>query len=184
MNIKVNDILSQVVGYLSEAVTTEHIKFDTSKNSDDVVKILEMLTDIRFQVDFTLMSSAIEVQELYDKYRNRPTEESNIEIRTLMDLANYIHILVCDDYERVGHTTQWDMLINRLAQMVSLHSNVLMESTCQDESITNGMDTDTWKTLLNSNPWLVAAVCIRLIPGYYILNITLNDMDTKNEDVK
>lgn len=182
MNINVNDILSKIVGYLSEALITENVKFEATEDASDVLKLTSMITDIRFQIDFTLMSSAVEVQELYDKYRNRPTEESNIEIRTLMDLAGYIHILVNDEYEALNHVSQWERLISRLVKLLILHSAVVLEETCQDESITNGMSYDEWNRLLKANPWLVAAVCIRLIPGYYILDMTLNKMEIEHKE--
>ena len=63
-----------------------------------------------------------------------------------------------------------------------LHSAVVLEETCQDESITNGMSYDEWNRLLKANPWLVAAVCIRLIPGYYILDMTLNKMEIEHKE--
>ena len=182
MNINVNDILSKIVGYLSEALITENVKFEATEDASDVLKLTSMITDIRFQIDFTLMSSAVEIQELYDKYRNRPTEESNIEIRTLMDLAGYIHILVNDEYEALNHVSQWERLISRLVKLLILHSAVVLEETCQDESITNGMSYDEWNRLLKANPWLVAAVCIRLIAGYYILDMTLNKMEIEHKE--
>jgi hypothetical protein len=185
MSIKVNEILTSVLSYLDEAITTEFIKSIEIEDSSDVAKLIEMVTDIRFQLDFTLMSSAVEIQELYDKYRNRPVEESNIEIRTLMDLAGFIKIRINDEYGvgsiKVGSHTlpTYNVFIDRLADLLTLHSNIDTSYTCQDDSLTQTMNVDMWTNLLRANPWLVAAVCIRLIPGYYIIDITVNKFDDK-----
>ena len=172
MNIKVNDVLSHVVSNLTEVVATEMTKGNVSGDHTDTLKVTSMLIDLRFQIDFTLMWSVKEVQDLYDKYRNRPAEESNIEIRTLFDLASSINIFVNDTYKDGTSPQPWVGLIDRLSDLITLHSEVNPQHTTQDESITQGMDASTWKTLLKANPWLVAAVCIRLIPGYYMLDIT------------
>lgn len=185
MNIKVNDILASVLSFLDEAISTEYIKASGIGDSSDVIKLIGMITDIRFQLDFTLMSSAGEVQEFYDKYRNRPVEESNVEIRTLMDLATFIKIKINDEHGSDSDKTNnhmspvYNNFIERLSDLLTLHSNVNSDYTCQDDSLTQTMDIETWHRLLKANPWLVSAVCIRLIPTYYIIDITVNKFDSK-----
>lgn len=186
MNIKVNDILASVLSFLDEAITTEYIKATGIENSSDLTKLLEMITDIRFQLDFTLMSSALEVQEFYDKYRNRPVEESNIEIRTLMDLITFIKIKLNDEHgfnvNNIRSSTTdspYKLFIQRLADLLTIHSNVEITNSCQDDSFIKTMNANTWSDLLSANPWLIAAVCIRLIPTYYIIDITVNKFDSK-----
>lgn len=186
MNIKVNDILASVLSFLDEAITTEYIKASGIEDSSDLTKLLEMITDIRFQLDFTLMSSVLEVQEFYDRYRNRPVEESNIEIRTLMDLITFIKIKLNDEHgfntNHVRSSTTdgpYKLLIQRLADLLTLHSNVEVINSCQDDSFIKTMNANAWSDLLSANPWLVAAVCIRLIPAYYIIDITVNKFDSK-----
>ena len=191
MNINVNETLTSVLSYLNEAITTEFIKFAGTKDSTDLDKLVTMITDIRFQLDFTLMSSAVEIQELYDKYRNRPADESQIEIRMLFDLASFIKCEINDKYGYVNEsrannkdTDPYVIFILRLATLLTLHSNVVSTDTCQDESVTEVMDYASWRKLLLSNPWLVAAVCIRLIPGYYILDITINKLSGEETKVE
>lgn len=174
MNIKVNDMLSLIVTYLNEVIATEFVMYTQNKDASNMVKLAGMLIDVRFQIDFTLMSSALEVQELYDKYRSRPVEESNIEIRTLMDISGYIHMMLQDEEEDA--TQPYDDFITRLARMVTLHSNVDLAITCQDESMTQTMQETAWISLLHANPWLVAMVCIRFIPSYYIVDMAITKL--------
>lgn len=169
---------------MDEAITTEFIKSSETKNAQDLTKLIEMVIDIRFQTDFTLMSSPVEVQELYDKYRNRPADESNVEIRTLLDLAAYVKIIINDEHGLTLKTTNGDpynICITRLVDLLTLHSNVDEQYTCQDESITATMNKEVWKNLLKANPWLVAAVLIRMIPGYHIMDIAINKFNGKGE---
>lgn len=176
MNINVNDTLSLIVTYLNEVIATEFIMYTKSKDSQDMVKLAGMLLDIRFQVDFTLMSSAVEVQELYDKYRSRPIEESNIEVRTIMDLATYIQMVLNDGPGIDDGDVPYLTFISRLADSLTLHSNVDMSLTCQDESITQTIAHENWIALMQSNPWLVAMICIRLIPSYYIVDMAITKL--------
>ena len=172
MIINVNDTISTVVTYLNEVIAAEFIMYNKSGDSADIVKLAEMLLDVRFQIDFTLMSSATEIQELYDKYRNRPVDESNIEVRTIMDLAAYIQMTMSDTALSTNDTP-YLTLISRLADLLTLHSNVDISLTCQDESITQTIDHQGWCALMKANPWLVAMVCIRLIPSYYIVDMAV-----------
>lgn len=175
MNIKVNDMLSLIVTYLNEVIATEFVMYTQSKDASNMVKLAGMLIDVRFQIDFTLMSSALEVQELYDKYRSRPVEESNIEIRTLMDISGYIHMMLLDE-ESEDESQPYSDFIERLARMITLHSTVDMAITCQDESMTQTMNETSWVSLLHANPWLVAMVCIRFIPSYYIVDMAITKL--------
>lgn len=183
MHININDVLTATLAYLDEALSTEIIKAGITEDPVDLDKLIAMINDIRFQIDFTLMGSAVEVQELFDKYRNRPADESNIEIRTLLDLVTYIKTYVHDNYGQdvvnvgIACNTKGGIyynLIERLADLITMHSTVDKLNTCQDESITQTMNTNAWIDLLRANPWLVAAVCLRLIPGYYVIDITVN----------
>lgn len=167
--MKVNDVLGLVTAYLNETIATHFIIFTKSNDPAEIVKLSEMLIDIRFQTDFTLISSSAEIQEIYDKYRNRPAGESNSSIRLLMDLSTYIKMSILDEDGDVGYT----QFIVRLIGLLTFHSNVESRLTCQDDSITDTIDDVVWHNLLINNPWLVAMVCIRLIPSYYIVDMAI-----------
>ena len=173
MTIKVNDVLSEVVTYLNELIATEIVMFSKTNVMDNIVALNDFLLDVRFQIDFTLMSSPVEVQELYDKYRIREVSESNLVIRSLMDLAGHIRIYIDDNNTTPnGYIT----FIDRLAGLLTMHSTVDLDLTCQDESFTLTMDKHSWVRLMESNPWLVATVCIRMIPSYYIVDMTITKL--------
>lgn len=181
MDINVNFVISKTVGYISELIASEKVKFEQSGQGDDLFKLMDMLTDLVFQVDFSLMASVIEVQELYDNYRNRLADESNIEIRTLLKLSSYIHTVVHDEYSE-KQVNPWIEYIDRLSILISLHSTVNTIHTCQDESILTGMGSNSWSGLLVNNPWLVAAVSIQYIPSYYLLDILVGIEDMRTKD--
>ena len=170
MGINVNFVISKAVAYISEIVTSENVKFEQSGQAADLIKLMDLLSDLVFQVDFSLMSSVTEVQELYDMYRNRLADESNIEIRTLLKLSSYIYTVVHDEYSE-DQVNPWQEYIDRLGDLIALHSTVDPIHSCQDESILSGMSSTSWVQLLSNNPWLVAAVSIQYIPSYYLLDI-------------
>lgn len=176
LNISVNDVLSSVAGFISETIEAEKLKYNESDNPTELLQVKSLIADLGFQVDFSLMSSVTEVQEIYDMYRNKLADESNIEIRTLLKLANHIHNYLNDNYV-TDVINPWSKYIDRLAALISLHRNVEHVSTCQDESILSGMDHREWLKLLNNNPWLVAAVSIQYIPSYYNM-VILTDLTT------
>lgn len=173
MTVSVNAIISNTVDYLTESVTAEKLKFAESGDPQDLTKLIDMIADLGFQTDFSLMKSAVEVQEVYDIYRNRPPEESNLEIRLLLNLSSHIYNTLMDEFQSNSNIDSWESYITRLAKLITLHSQVDPSSSCQDESLLTGMDTKEWKTLLVNNPWLVAAVTIQYIPSYYLTTLLL-----------
>ena len=180
MSVNVNDILSTTVDYLTETVVAEKLKFVESGDSRDLTMILDMVSDLGFQTDFALMKSPTEIQELYDIYRNKPADESNVEVRLLLNVASHIHNVLMDKAP-VPEARAWDEYIVRLANLLTLHSNVKPEYSFQDESLISGMDFKQWDGLLKNNPWLVAAVSIQYIPNYYLTSILLG-VDTLIKD--
>lgn len=182
MGISVNDVLSTTVSFISETVETEKIKFNESSDPRDLIQVKSLIADLGFQVDFSLMSSVTEVQELYDIYRNKLADESNIEIRTLLKLANHINIFLNDTYSHDSEQP-WREYIDRLADLISIHRNVDSLKTCQDDSICSGMSNKEWFVLLENNPWLVAAVSLQYVPNYYLITIItdLNELVPKGE---
>lgn len=177
MNINVNLVLATVVSFLKETVATEKIKYIASKNEEDLMKIYGLIADIGFQVDFPLMASVVEIQELYDSYRIKLAGESNVEIRTILKLTNHIHNHLCDEYG-TQQNDPWDAYIDRLTKLLTLHSEVDPRQTCQDESITSVLSPSDWNSLLVNNPWLVTLVSIHYIPSYYNMAMLLDLQDT------
>lgn len=175
MKVNVNLVLSTAVSFLKETVVTQKIKYAASKNEEDLMKIYGLIADLGFQVDFPLMASVVEIQDLYDSYRIKLAGESNIEIRTILKLTNHIHNFILDEYGDTNNNP-WNDYITRLAQLLTLHSDVKLSSTFQDESILSGMNIAEWANLLENNPWLVAVVSVHYIPSYYLMSI-LMDLD-------
>lgn len=166
MTTTLTDVLSDCLAFLSEANDTLTMKKDIVPEQNELELFTYLISDLSFQVDFCLINSVTQIQEIYDGYRNKPAEESNIQIRTLLNLATHIYTKVQD-----ADANGWDQLIARLGKILTLHSKVDPRLTCQDESILECMSYDSWKVTLTNNPWLVAAVCIQQIPSYYILKL-------------
>lgn len=173
MSVSVNAIISNTVDYLTESVTAEKLKFAESDDPQDLTKLMDMIADLGFQTDFSLMKSAVEVQEVYDIYRNRPAEESNLEIRLLLSLSSHIYNILMDEFHTNTNMDSWETYLSKLAKLITLHSRVDVTLSCQDESLLTGMDYKEWKSLLTNNPWLVAAVTIQYIPSYYLTTLLL-----------
>ena len=153
------------------------MKKEILPEGEDLELFIHLISDLSFQVDFCLISSITQIQEIYDGYRNKQAEESNIQIRTLLNLATHLHNGLQDE-----KLQGWFELIDRLTKVLTLHSSVDKQLTCQDESILDCMSISDWKTALTNNPWLVAAVCIQLIPTYYILQlVTDTQIEETNE---
>ena len=169
MTVVLRDVLSNTLSFLQEANDTLRVKSDIVPESNELELFTYLVADLGFQVDFCLISSITQIQEIYDGYRNKQVEESNIQIRTLLNLATHIHNTLTDE-----NLTGWVELIERLTSVLTLHSNVDHKLSCQDESILDCMSAKDWKTALTHNPWLVAAVCIQQLPAYYILQLTSN----------
>lgn len=166
MTIRITEVLSNALSFLHEENSTLRMKKEMLPEGEDLELFIHLISDLSFQVDFCLISSITQIQEIYDGYRNKQAEESNIQIRTLLNLATHLHNGLQDE-ELQG----WIELIDRLGKMLTLHSKVDPRLTCQDESILECMSYDSWKVTLTNNPWLVAAVCIQQIPSYYILKL-------------
>lgn len=187
--IDVIDVMTKTTEFLTDAVMCERIKIEHGDDGANLLKVIGMVLDVRFQIDFNLVTSATEIQEIYNKYRNLPIDESKIEIRTLMDIATFIksHVdstypagrgpitppsknptMVLDRYKS-AYTSD---LIPQLASTISMHSAVNLTYTCQDASVTDALSDTMWVELLNSNPWLVSMVLIRMIPARYIIELT------------
>ena len=177
MTIKITEVLSNALSFLHEENSTLRMKKEILPEGEDLELFIHLISDLSFQVDFCLISSITQIQEIYDGYRNKQAEESNIQIRTLLNLATHLHNGLQDEKAQ-----GWFELINRLTKVLTLHSSVDKQLTCQDESILDCMSVSDWKTTLTNNPWLVAAVCIQLIPTYYILQlVTDTQIEETNE---
>lgn len=173
MSINMSEVISTTVAYLSENIYAEQLKYEISNDYSDFNLLLELITDLGFQVDFHLMTSVVEVQLLYDGYRIKKVEESNIQMRTLLKLTTHIINYINDNF---GDTTTSAVslhvaLIERLVYTLTLHSNVDFLKTCQDDSIVNGMNAIEWRDILDNNPWLIAAICIQHIPSVYLMEL-------------
>lgn len=177
MTIKITEVLSNALSFLHEENSTLRMKKEILPEGEDLELFIHLISDLSFQVDFCLISSITQIQEIYDGYRNKQAEESNIQIRTLLNLATHLHNGLQDEKAQ-----GWFELIDRLTKVLTLHSSVDKQLTCQDESILDCMSVSDWKTTLTNNPWLVAAVCIQLIPTYYILQlVTDTQIEETNE---
>ena len=166
MSINITEVLSNALSFLHEENSTLRMKKEILPEGEDLELFIHLISDLSFQVDFCLISSITQIQEIYDGYRNKQAEESNIQIRTLLNLATHLHNRLQDEWDQ-----GWFELIDRLAKVLTLHSSVDKQLTCQDESILDCMSVSDWKIALINNPWLVAAVCIQHIPSYYILKL-------------
>ena len=177
MTIKITEVLSNALSFLHEENSTLRMKKEILPEGEDLELFIHLISDLSFQVDFCLISSITQIQEIYDGYRNKQAEESNIQIRTLLNLATHLHNGLQDEMDR-----GWIELIDRLTEVLTLHSSVDKRLTCQDESILDCMSESDWNTTLTNNPWLVAAVCVQLIPTYYILQlVTDTQIEETNE---
>lgn len=173
MSINITEVLSNALSFLHEENSTLRMKKEILPEGEDLELFIHLISDLSFQVDFCLISSITQIQEIYDSYRNKQAEESNIQIRTLLNLATHLHNRLQDEWDQ-----GWFELIYRLTMVLTLHSSVDKQLTCQDESILDCMSVSDWKTALTNNPWLVAAVCIQMIPTFYILQLVT---DTQSE---
>lgn len=174
-HIQLEALISAVANYLNGHATGVLLRGTLASDNKPYLELLEMILDIRFQTDFNLMTSFTEVQALYDQYRTTEVGDEKIQLRTLMDLAVFIRLYLNDQHG----LTSFSALSALLSQLITTHSNVDINVTCQDAIIYDVIDAQEWQEVMNANPWLISAVIIRLIPADFIMKITQNAILTE-----
>lgn len=152
-----NNVREHMAGWLRSYLITSKAFYISAQQTNEYLSILGLLRNIYFETDFQLLNSIDDIQGLFNSIRIKDVEDSNIEIRFLLDFATEIRT-------QFKTNEEYNDFIKELSILLSLHNTVATDKSAYDVSILQTLSQNTWLIYLPHNPWLVATIVIRYLP--------------------